>query len=404
MRPMLRSAFVIARRDFTATVFSRAFLFFLLGPLFPVLMVVIFGTIGGVTESAGERPVVAVIASDADFRALADARQRLDDAVDPPAMIELLHVPPAGDSAAQRARLLASGSPPVIAVLEGGLAKPRLTGGVQAHGITIRQLRFLIADARRGAIAPATVPRIELTRTERLAGSLAPARALTARAGQTVLFLLTILLSGMLLSQLIDEKANKIIEVLAAAVPIDAIFLGKLFAMLAMSLIGIAVWTAAAAAAIMLMTGQSLAALPSPAVGWPAFAALGIVYFMMSYLLLGSVFLGIGAQASTAREVQTLSMPVTMAQVVVFALAASAVGDADSGRGLAAAIFPLSSPFVMVARAAEQPALWPHLAAIAWQIAWVALILRVAARFFRRSVLNSGPAPRRRRRSKAQLP
>ena len=65
-----------------------------------------------------------------------------------------------------------------------------------------------------------------------------------------VLFLLTILLSGMLLSQLIDEKANKIIEILAAAVPVDAIFLGKLFAMLAMSLLGIAVWTGAGAATI----------------------------------------------------------------------------------------------------------------------------------------------------------
>ena len=62
-----------------------------------------------------------------------------------------------------------------------------------------------------------------------------------------MLFFLTILLSGMLLSQLIEEKSNKIIEVLAAAVPIDAIFLGKLFAMLAMSLLGIAVWTAAGA-------------------------------------------------------------------------------------------------------------------------------------------------------------
>jgi ABC-2 type transport system permease protein len=71
MRHILRSAFVIARRDFTSTVFSRAFLFFLIGPLFPVLMVVVFGTIGGMTASDAERPVVAVIASDADFRALA---------------------------------------------------------------------------------------------------------------------------------------------------------------------------------------------------------------------------------------------------------------------------------------------------------------------------------------------
>ena len=392
MRQILRSALVIARRDFTATVFSRSFLFFLIGPLFPVLMVVIFGSMGGLTESAAERPVVAVIASDADYRALAAASHRLGEAVDPPAMVELHHVLPEPDVAAQRTKLLASGNPPVMAVLEGGLSNPHLIGGVQEQGITIRQLRFLIADARRAEASPITAPNIELTRTERMAGSLAPARAITARAGQTLLFLLTILLSGMLLSQLIDEKANKIIEVLAAAVPIDSIFLGKLFAMLAMSLLGIAVWTAAGAATIALMTGQSLNALPPPAVGWPAFLALATIYFMMSYLLLGSVFLGIGGQASTAREVQTLSMPVTMAQVVVFALAASAVGDADSLRGLGAAAFPLSSPFVMVARAAEHPELWPHLVAIAWQILWVALILRVAARIFRRSVLKSGPA------------
>ena len=114
--------------------------------------------------------------------------------------------------------------------------------------------------------------------------------------------------------------------------------------------------------------------------------------FLMSYLLLGAVFLGIGGQASTAREVQTLSMPVTMAQVVVFALAATAVGEPESTRALAAAAFPLSSPFVMIARAAEQPQIWPHLVAIAWQVLWVALILRIASRMFRSSVLKSGPA------------
>ena len=66
---MLRSAFVIARRDFTATVFSRAFLLFLLGPLFPVLMAAIFGTIGGAALSQAERPVVAVVSSEAEYRA-----------------------------------------------------------------------------------------------------------------------------------------------------------------------------------------------------------------------------------------------------------------------------------------------------------------------------------------------
>ncbi len=393
MARLLRSAFIIGRRDFTATVFSRAFLLFLIGPLFPVLMGVIFGTIGGATMSQAERPTVAVLSSDADFQQLAAARKRLEQGLDPPVLIELRRVEPSGNAADQRARLLRSTSPPFVAVLEGGLARPHLTGALKPDAGFVRQIEFLIDQAHREKIAPGSdAPRLEVTTTERSVGAMTPGRAITGRIGQMVLFLLTILLSGMLLSQLIDEKANKIIEVLAAAVPVDAIFLGKLFAMLAMSLLGIAVWTGAGAATIALVTDRGLSELASPAVGWPLFLTLSVVYFMMSYLLLGSVFLGIGGQASTAREVQTLSMPVTMAQVVVFAVAASAVGEPDSTRALAAAVFPLSSPFVMIARAAEDADVWPHVVAIAWQALWVALILRVAARIFRRSVLKSGPA------------
>ena len=96
MAGVLRSAFVIARRDFTATIFSRSFLLFLIGPLFPVLMGVIFGTIGGATMSDAERPTVAVIYSEADFRALAAARERLEQAADPAILIELRRVAPLG--------------------------------------------------------------------------------------------------------------------------------------------------------------------------------------------------------------------------------------------------------------------------------------------------------------------
>jgi ABC-2 type transport system permease protein len=392
MTGLLRSAFVIARRDFTATVFSKTFMLFLIGPLFPVLMGVIFGVIGGATMSPAERPTVAIVASDEDYQALAAARKRLDEAVASAGMLELHHVRPEADAAAQRARLLASDSPPVIAILEGGLDHPRMLGGVDQDGTTVRYLRYLVQNARNAQTANDAEVHIPLTRAKRSPGSLAPARALTARAGQMVLFLLTLLLSGMLLSQLIDEKANKIIEVLAAAVPVDAIFLGKLFAMLALSLLGILVWSGVGIAAIAFLSGDSLSALPSPAIGWPVFLTLAVLYFIMSYLLLGSVFLGIGGQASTAREVQTLSMPVTMAQVVVFALAASAVGEPHSAKALGAATFPLSSPFVMIARAAEDSAVWPHVVAIVWQALWVTLILRIAARIFRRSVLKSGPA------------
>jgi ABC-2 type transport system permease protein len=40
--------------------------------------------------------------------------------------------------------------------------------------------------------------------------------------------------------------------------------------------------------------------------------------------------------------------------------------------------------------------LWPHALALLWQIAWIAIVIRVAGRLFRLTVLKSGGLRRRR--------
>ncbi len=401
----IRAAFVIARRDFTATVLSKTFLLFLLGPLFPIALGFAFGGIGAQADKNLSTPTVAVLSSPADFALLGTARTRLAPIMEGQPMVVFRREAPKPDIARQRERLLVAETNSVVGVLEGGLFAPHFTGALNADSRFVRQVRIMVDEARQLQVQPVPVgQKMTVTQTRRSAGITAYQRSLTARAGQTILFVLTILLAGMLLSQLIEEKSNKVIEVLAAAVPVDAIFLGKLFAMLAMSLVGIAVWTSAGAAAIALSARGGLSALPPPAVGWPAFLLLVLLYFSMSYLLIGATFLGIGAQASTVREVQTLSMPVTMSQVILFGVASLGVGRPDSIEAIGAAIFPLSSPFAMIARAAEQSHIWPHLLALAWQSLWVALILKGAAAIFRRSVFKSGPAwrwPWQRRRKLA---
>jgi ABC-2 type transport system permease protein len=392
MMRFLRSAFVIARRDFAATVLSKAFIFFLLAPLFPLLMGGVFGGIGARVATDAERPVIAVIAARAEFERLAAARDQLAEAIGDQSVVTLAGYTPESDVAAQRKALLESRKPPVRAVLSGGLDHPRLVGALGGDEDIVGQMKLLIANAR--VASPAETPEIDITNMQASTGSLVKDRAVTAQIGEMILFFLTILLSGMLLSQLIEEKSNKIIEVIAAAVPIDALFVGKLFAMLAASVLGIVVWISAGALIIQFVKTGGVQTLPPPAVGWPAFLALAILYFAMNYLLLGAAFLTIGAQASTVREVQTMSMPVTFAQVLIFGFASTAIGRPDSTEGLAAAIFPLSSPLAMLARAAEQPGWWPHVAALAWQALWVAVILRVGAQLFRKTVLKSGPRTR----------
>ena len=389
MQSLFRSAFVIARRDFVATVYTKAFLLFLFGPLLIIGISILFGQVTENMARQDTRVNVAVISSQVDFQALVAARGRQLSNFGEDGLPELIHAEPDYVPEAQVKDLLASRDKKILAVLSGGLAAPKLTGDISEDGRIRAQMSLIVNDALRARAGVRQVA-VALDQVEETAGSLAALRALTARAGQLLLFMITVLLAGMLLSNLIEEKSNKVIEVLAAAIPIDAIFLGKLFAMLAVSLVGITIWAGFGVIALTALGSDGGISLPTPAVGWPVFIALVVLYYAANYLLLGAVFLGIGSQAASVREVQVLSMPITVAQMLIFMFASAAVGPFNGPIGITAAVFPFSSPLAMIARAAQTPEFWPHLLALAWQVLWVWLTIKISAALFRRNVMKSG--------------
>jgi len=392
----LQAAWVVARRDFVAVIFSKAFFFFLLGPLFPLVVGMMAGSIGATVQRDLGRAVVGIAmpAHQADLMVV--ARDALADRLAGPAP-DFVVLKRLRDGESFDARAALKGEKAVSAVVTGTLAAPVLTGTPEAIG-QWRGVVSLVAG-RASEVRPQGYPVVSV---DGIATSVAKQRndqVLTAQAGQVLLFLLTMLLAGMVLSNLVEEKANKIIEVLAASIPMDALFLGKLFAMLAVSLVGIAVW--GAGYGVLVLVGQKTAPiLATPALGWPLFLALGFCYFAMAYLLLGAMFLTIGGLATTVREVQTLSMPATMLQLVVFFLAAFALARPDSWIETVARVFPVSSPYAMLAMAAQSPRVLPHVLALGWQALWVFLMVRFGAQMFRRTVMKSGPARGRKKRQR----
>lgn len=380
----LQAAWVVARRDFVAILFSRAFFFFLLGPLFPLAVGGLAGSIGGKVEQQTQTNAIALAMAPADNARIEAASARLTRQLGQ-AMPRLIVAQPSPATNPQE--ILKQKGHGYAAVLSGTPENPRLTAPPQELAKWDGPVALLAAtasgQAKVGFARVALQPVAQSTATNR------SDRIRTAQAGQLLLFLLTMLLAGMVLSNLVEEKGNKIIEVLAAAIPMDAVFFGKLFAMLGVSFVGIAVW-GTALGGFALASGQSLGALPAPALGWPLFIGLSVTYFAMGYLLLGSLFLAIGSLATTVREVQTLSMPVTMMQLLVFFLAAYTVTSPGSPMERFATIFPFSSPFAMLARAAQFDTLWPHALALAWQSLCVILFVRLGARLFRRRVMKSG--------------
>lgn len=398
------AAWVVARRDFLAVLFSRAFLFFLLGPLFPVIVGALAGGISGQVQREATSSEIALAMEGTDNAAMISAGQTLRPQLGW-MLPHLTPLPQAGGPEFDARTFLEQKRGNYAAIVEGSLARPELVG-TREQVERWQGMIGLIAATAAGT-SPATFPPV---RTELVATSASAERGnriRTAQAAQMLLFLLTMLLAGMVLSNLVEEKANKIIEILAAAIPMDAVFMGKLVAMLGVSFVGLAVWGglglsfwSLAGDEVVLQTGFDPAALPAPAVGWPWFLALGVLYFAMAYLLLGSLFLTIGAMAATVREVQTLSMPVTMMQLMVFFIAAYTITQPGTVLELLAIAFPLSSPFAMMARAALQDALWPHALALAWQALAVLAIVRGGSRLFRTRVMKSGKGgrgqPRRR--------
>jgi ABC-2 type transport system permease protein len=99
---LLRSSFVIARRDFAATVLSKAFIFFLLGPLFPLLLGGVFGSIGARVATQTARPVVAVVMMPSEAAQIGTARDRLAVAFGQQAVVQLVYFEPERDVAAQQ--------------------------------------------------------------------------------------------------------------------------------------------------------------------------------------------------------------------------------------------------------------------------------------------------------------
>jgi ABC-2 type transport system permease protein len=392
------SAWVIARRDFVASVFSRFFIFFLLAPVLMFGFMIFFSLSTEAQDRAASQPQVAVVSDTATYNALSQTRTRLVALTSEQNFPILRFVDPADDVPAQAQALLADEAGNYSAVFSGTLDRPVLTGPMRTTDFVGRRTQLLVEESRRTAAldgARAVPPPLQMERvvTEQSSGSQATLRRALGQGAQALIFAITLMLATMSLSTLVEEKSNKIIEILAASVPLDSIFLGKLLAMLGISLVGLLLWGGMLAGGLTLFYNliSNWITLPSvtPAVGWIPFVGLLLLYYTTNFMLLAALFLGIGAQASNIREIQTISMPVVLLQLMMLLLAMNTVNGEMTAMAWFGYLFPLSSPMAMIALTAKSAVLWPHLLALAWQALWVFIIVRVSSRLFRRTVMQS---------------
>lgn len=401
MNQYMRQAMVVARRDFLAIVATPTFLLFLLAPL----MMLAFGMIGGLGAAAvadnNEGNARLVVIAEAEqiplYKAAEQELTTLNSGLEPPAPLTYLV---ANDKPGiQATNAMKDVHYHTYAVLYGDPANPVILQQDEKSrsGAYLSQLSSEALLAMKLGADKTNVTARPDFRVAKDMNNAGISRKLMASVSVILLFMLTLILASQAVGMLAEEKGNKVIEILAAAAPLESVFFGKLVGMLGVALLFISFWVVilggGLAAGLTQMPDPTMMQTLSdvkPMVGWPMFAILFLVYFILAFLLLGAIFLGIGAQAATMREIQMLSLPLTILQFAMFGLSSAAAGAPGSTVARTAEIIPFSSPLAMSAHAVHDAALWPHLLAIVWQVAWLALTIWLSVRMFRAGVLKSG--------------
>lgn len=199
-----------------------------------------------------------------------------------------------------------------------------------------------------------------------------------------------------LLSNTIEEKSNRIIEVLLASVTADELMLGKLLGIALAGLTTIAVWLLSFLLFINLydsggteMLGQALdVILGSDLIPWFVF------YYFAGYALYSGVFLAIGSLCSTLKEAQAMMMPMILVQVVPLAMMVFVIVDPHNIIVRVMSWFPLFTPYLMMNRAAADPPMVDLVGTTIVLIVSILLVLWGSGKVFRQGVLRTGQPPR----------
>jgi len=205
-----------------------------------------------------------------------------------------------------------------------------------------------------------------------------------------MLLLISLLTSaGYLLQGVVEEKENRVIEmILSSASPRDLLF-GKLLGLGAAGLLQLAVWVTVAGFASSLLAAAALAYL-----NWTLFLFC-LLFFVGGYLMVGSLMTGTGALGSNARESQQLSVIWTLCLVLPPAVTWLPIMD-NPNAWMARALgwFPLTGPITMMIRLGTgRVPLWDAAIALLSLAAGVYLSLRAAAALFRLGLLMYGKRP-----------
>jgi ABC-2 type transport system permease protein len=209
-----------------------------------------------------------------------------------------------------------------------------------------------------------------------------------------LLLALSLMLSSTYMIQgLGDEKESRLVEVLLSSVSSRQLLMGKVLGLGAAGLIQVAIWLASAPLLLKLASssfGGFFNTIQLPA----NFLILGIIYFILGYLLFAALSVGIGAISPNAHEGQQLAMIYTLLNFVPLWFSSLLFIFPNHPIWLVLTIFPATAPVtVMLRLGVSDIAVWELVVSMAVLVISIIGILLLSFRVFRIYLLMYGKRP-----------
>ncbi len=201
-----------------------------------------------------------------------------------------------------------------------------------------------------------------------------------------IMLMILVLGSGQLLVRsMVEEKSNRIVEVLVSSCSATDLMFGKILGLSMLGFVQVGLW---ALAGIALVLAAGITNLPLDNLG------LMILFFILGFLLYAALFVAFGCLASTEQEAQQMTGYLTLFLALPLALAMIAIQNPESPALVTMTLIPFLTASMMILRLPIiTPPAWEIAASLAVLAASIMLMVWIAAKIFRTGILLTGKRP-----------
>lgn len=211
--------------------------------------------------------------------------------------------------------------------------------------------------------------------------------AIIGLASGFLLWSLIITGASILLNSVMEEKSNKILEVLLSSASASEILTGKVLGVAMLTLTVLAAWGGIGAAGL-LNFAPSQAADVGQVLLHGGMLGYFAAFMVGGYLMYAVLFAAIGAFCETPRDAQTLMGPIMMVLIVPMLTMQMALMSPDAPVVRILSWIPFFTPFLMIARMPSDPPMIEVIGAMAGMFAFAVLMVLIAGRAFRAGALS----------------